>query len=548
MNKLLAGMIAGAVFLAAGHAGMAQEKVTIAGIDATRVIIAPPQDAISTTIKAGLAEAYYTAREDSAAYKDAQKLYFFYGARHFEPLWLTEAANGQTTFSDNAQKIIAVFQQAKLTGLNPADYLTDAINLEGAGTNPQKLAALETAFSAAAIRYAEDTHSGRIDPRRVASDIGLKPDHLDEADLLMRLAESADPAALLTSLEPRHREFLALKKALAGFYDGTAKEPVVIPEGNTLRVGMQDERVPLMRTRLGLATPADPTDIVYDDQLVAAIETFQDDLGLQVDGVAGPATIAALNGGSATSKGDIIANMERWRWMPQDLGDFRVMVNIPEFRLSVMQGDTVVHSTRVVVGTPKHMTPIFSDEIRHIVVNPYWNVPASIASDEIAPKLVSNPGYIAGNNMELLFGGKVVDAAAFDWSATNVDYFRIRQLPGSSNALGSVKFLFPNSHNVYLHDTPSKSLFERSYRAFSHGCVRVQNPWEFAQALLQNDTKLSRASLEAQRGPSERWNNLEHRVPVHLTYFTLRVDMDGSIRSYGDVYGHNQKLKDLLGV
>ncbi len=548
MNKLVAGIFAGFVFLATGPIGLAQEKITVAGIEATRVVIAPPQNAISKTIKAGLAEAYYTARQDSAAYKDAQKLYYFYGARHFEPLWLTETTNGEITFSDNAEKIIAVFKQAELTGLNPADYLTDAIDLRNAGTDPESLAALETAFSAAAIRFASDTHSGRIDPRRVASDISIKPDRLDESDLLMQLAESADPAAFLTSLEPTHREFLALKKALAGFYDGTAKEPVVIPDGKTLRLGMQDARVPLMRTRLGLPLPVNADDITYDDEIVAAIETFQDDLGLQVDGVAGPATIAALNGGSATSKGDIIANMERWRWMPQDLGDFRVMVNIPEFRLAVMQNDTTVHTTRVVVGTSKHKTPIFSDMIKHIVVNPYWNVPPSIASNEIAPKLVSNPGYIAGNNMELLFGNKVVDAAAFDWSATNVNNFRIRQRPGSSNALGSVKFLFPNSHNVYLHDTPSKSLFSRSFRAFSHGCVRVQNPWEFAEALLRHEPKVTLASLESQRGPSERWNNLERKIPVHLTYFTLRVDMDGSIRSYGDVYGHNKKLKDLLGV
>ncbi len=148
--------------------------------------------------------------------------------------------------------------------------------------------------------------------------------------------------------------------------------------------------------------------------------------------------------------------------------------------------------------------------------------------------------------MELLSGSQVVNASQVDWSTTSINGFRIRQRPGSNNALGSVKFLFPNKHAVYLHDTPSRSLFSRSRRAYSHGCVRVQNPMEFAEALLANETTLSRASLQAQRGPRERWNNLETHVPVHLAYFTLRADEDGNIRRFGDIYGHNERLKALL--
>lgn len=549
MNGMVAGMLAGLAVLCTLGGASAQENVTIGGIEATRVVIAPPQTALARTIKAGLSSAYYSQRSGTRAYDDAQKLYFFYGARHFEPLWLTEDAGGKIAYSENAEKIIGVFRKAYLSGLEPADYLTADIDLGKAGVGPDDMARLETAFSAAALRYAQDAYGGRLDPRAVSGYITIRPPRLDEAETLMQLTAAADPAEFLHSLEPVHREYVALKSALAKFYDGTAEEPVVIPDGRTLRPGMADSRVPLMRERLGLTAPEDAglADI-YDDALVAAIEEFQEDLGLVVDGITGPATVAALNGGSATSKGDILANMERWRWMPRDLGDFNVMVNVPEFRLAVTQNGEVVHTTRVVVGKPSNQTPIFSDEIEHIVVNPYWNVPSSIAVNEIAPQLQVNPGYIAHNNMELLYGGQVIDAASVDWSATSVEQFRIRQRPGAGNALGSVKFLFPNQHDVYLHDTPSKYLFDRSYRAFSHGCVRVQNPWEFAQALLREEPKVTLAGLEAQRGGNERWNNLGRHVPVHITYFTLRVDADGAIRSYGDVYGHNAKIKALLGV
>jgi L,D-transpeptidase YcbB len=547
MRTFVAGLLTAFVFVALPSTVHAQEIVRVNGVEATRIVIAPPRNDIARTIKVGLAEAYYSAKPGSRDYTDAQKLYFFYGARHFDPLWLTEGAGGKTDFSANAAKIIDLFKTSYLDGLEPKAYLTDDIDLGRTGADPVDMARLETAFSAAVMRYAQDIYGGRVDPRSVSSSITLVPNRLDESETLVALASAEDPVKILNDFAPKHREYGALKLALAKFYDGTAEQPVVIPDGKTLKLGMRDERVPLLRQRLKL--PAVEDDIeVYDAELETSIEAFQDELGLMVDGVAGPATIAALNGGSATSKEDIIANMDSWRWMPRDLGKFHVFVNVPEFRLYVEDGPEIVHTTRVVVGKPHHMTPIFSDEIEHVVVNPYWNVPRSIASDEIAPILASNPGYIARNNMELLSGGRVVDAASVDWATTNVNNFRIRQRPGSGNALGSVKFLFPNQHNVYLHDTPSKSLFNRSYRAFSHGCVRVHNPWEFAAALLQGETKVSLASLESQRGGGEQWNNLDRHVPVHIAYFTLRVDPDGTIRSFGDVYGHNKKHRQLLGL
>lgn len=563
MRRLMALALSG-ILLAGGAAtaaATAQEIVKIGDVEATRVVIAPPQTALARIIRTGLAAAYHDANPDSRAYRDAQRLYYFYGARHFEPIWLSESPTGAPQFSANALKIIDVFKDAESEGFRPSDYLTPDLDLAVAGTDPAKLAAVETAFSASALRYAQNAYAGRIRPIDVSNLWTVTPRHIHESAMLMQLASAADPAAVLRALDPKHKEFLLLKQALATFNDGLVEQQLTIPDGNILKPGMKDERVPLLRQRLNVsepdiaesATTATSVSLVYDDALVTAVKSFQQSLSLTVDGVIGPATVAALNGGAATTKEDIIANMERWRWLDDDLGDFHVLVNLPEFRLFVEEGKdasgyAVNYTTRVVIGTPKNQTPVFSDEIEHIVVNPYWNVPASIARNEIAPHLATNPGYLDSQNMELLYGGRVISASAVDWSSTSVNNFRIRQRPGSGNALGQIKFLFPNQHDVYLHDTPSKSLFSRSYRAYSHGCMRVQNPMEFAQALLQHEPTLTEAKLEAEVGGSEKWNNLDRHVPVHITYFTLRVDPDGTIRSYGDVYGYNKKIIEMLNA
>jgi len=542
MNKVAVCLLA--LFAAAGPA-FSQD---VASIEPSRIVIAPPQSELAGIIKAGLSSAYYGARRDTRAYNDAQKLYFLYGERHFEPIWLSRDADGTVSFSPAAQKIVALFRDAGSEGLRPGDYLTPAIDLAQAQDgDPRALAGLETAFSQATMRYANHIHNGRIDPRSISPQLDISPKPIDEAALLERLAHSDDPAAILGELEPRHREFLALKAALADFDAAGSERPAQIDTGPVLRPGRSDARVPAIRARLDLPASASS---IYDNALVAAVETFQEGQGLEVDGIIGPATLAALNGGKATRREDIIANMERWRWMPSELGDFAVMVNIPEYRLWILRDGKPEYTTRVVVGTAQHQTPIFSDNIRHIVVNPYWNVPSSIVRNEVAPAVLRNPGYIDRQNMDLLYNGQPVSPFQVDWSQVSPGNFpfRVRQRPGAGNALGQIKFLFPNKHDVYLHDTPSKSLFSRSARAFSHGCVRVQNPMEFADALMANEPNISRASLEAMFGPSERWVNPEHQIPVHLTYFTLRVDPDGTIHSYGDVYGHNEKLIAAMGL
>ena len=241
--------------------------------------------------------------------------------------------------------------------------------------------------------------------------------------------------------------------------------------------------------------------------------------------------------------GDIIANMERWRWLPADLGDAHVMVNIPSFQLQMKRAGRTVFETRVVVGKPQTPTPIFSHQMEYLVVNPYWNVPPSIALKEYLPLLQKNPAALQARGLQVVSRGKVVDPASVDWSRIGRSV-AIRQPPGERNALGHIKFMFPNDHAVYLHDTPSRGLFSTARRAYSHGCVRVQNP--FALAALVSG--MGEGRLRGMVGGGERRLDLSDNVHVHLAYFTLETGEDGSLVAREDIYGHHRKTKALLGL
>ena len=556
LRSLMAILLAGVALLAAAVPGLAEDTPAPAAADKPAlVVIAPPKSDIAKIIKASLQKSYYGADPTTRDYEQAQKLYFFYGARGFEPLWLAPQADGTFVFSPNAAKIIDVFKNAELEGLRPADYLTSNLDATAAGADPAKLAALETAFSAAALRYAQDAYGGRITPTDVDPLLTIAPKSIDAADTLVKLASTDDPAKVLADLDPPHKEFQLLKAALAKDLanDGVTEEHITIPDGPALKLGMKDDRVPTLRDRLAVEAPdiaegsANATaDTTYDKTLVAAVTAFQQSAGLTADGVLGAGTVAALNKGNGVSKDEIVANMERWRWEPDDFGAFHVEVNIPQFQVQIIKDGVPVHTTRVVVGRPTNETPVFSNAIQFIVVNPYWNVPSSIEVKEILPALLKNPNYLDTQNMEMLSGTKVVDASSIDWTTTDITNFHIRQKPGGLNALGQVKFLFPNNQDVYLHDTPSKSLFANSYRAYSHGCVRVQNPLDFAAALLATNPDITEDTIKENFGDSEKWLTLKNHIPVHLMYFTLRVDDDGTIHSYGDVYAQNKKLIELL--
>ena len=437
---------------------------------------------------------------------------------------------------------------AAADALDPSIYLTPRLARMYLD-DPALLAAADFEFSRAVALFVTHVASGHLVPSDVSRIITLEPQRPDASEILKRISTATDPVAEIASYEPPHPQYSALKAKLAQLRTSDDDDDrIVIPEGALLKPGMTDDRIPLLRKRFELAA-ADADAERYDEALVLAVEAFQGDAGLKVDGIVGPATLALMNGASREDDiAAIVANMERWRWMPRDLGGFHVMVNVPEFMVRVVKDGATAHETRVIVGSAKNSTPTFSHVIDHLIVNPYWNVPASIIANEMLPEIRQNPyGYFGRHGYEVFarINGRFrqIDPYWVDWYGVNPRALQIRQVPGDHNALGRIKFMFPNQHSVYLHDTPSKKLFQRDQRALSHGCVRVQNPLEFADAILPVAApEWNSGRLEALYGGQERRVDLDTPIPLHLAYFTITVGSDGEIRRFGDVYGYDQKM------
>ena len=490
------------------------------------------------------------AIKDFAEKRDAAAIVEFYAARDFQPIW-TDA--GRAT--DKARRIAFRLAKSELDGLDPDDYTTGILRLgAGAAATPDEVAAAEFDFSRAVLRYARQAYGGRLDPRSISSMITITPEHPDPVAAMADIAAAEDPVAVLEGFNPGHAGFKALHAKLGElFFDNTARTVIKIPDGKLLKLGVKDHRVALLRQRFALEDGDDPE--TFDDIVDQAVKDFQSAHNLKPDGIIGRGTYGVLNADSGDRVADVVANMERWRWLPHDLGRRYVWVNIPEFQLRVVTAaGEVTHTTRVVVGTPSNQTPVFSDQMEHIVVNPYWNVPSSIATKEMLPKIQNDPEYFQRRNYEIVqqVGKKtqVIDPASIDWSAVEAGKlpFRFRQPPGSGNALGRIKFMFPNQHAVYLHDTNSRGLFKRDYRAFSHGCVRVDDPLAFADAVFAEQPDWNSDRLKKLFGGREQTIKLDEHLPVHITYFTARVDDGGKLVLLNDLYGHNARVKKALGL
>lgn len=474
----------------------------------------------------------------------------FYEARGWHAFWIQGGL-----VSDAGRSAIQRLRLSAEDGLDPAAYPTPSYELGLMWpVTAEQVVQSELRLARSILRYAKHAQVGRLDPAHVSPSIALQPKLGDPLDILVNVARSSDPGQTLGSYNPKHSGFLALRQQLATLRALEARHGVSSPSatvfvtpGPTMRPGERDRRVPLLRQRLSAESAiSDPH--LYDADLRAAVIEFQSTKGLQPDGLVGRQTLDALNHkASDASTAGILANMEIWRWMPRDLGPAHVIVNVPEYRLRIVRGREIVHSTPVIVGKLKHQTPIFSDELEHIVVNPYWNVPLSIKRNEMLSSIRANPaGYLQSRGYEVLYGGRAVHPASIPWNSDTIQRVNIRQRPGSGNALGQVKFLFPNKHAVYLHDTPSRHLFHKSVRAFSHGCIRVQRPFDFADALLKVDKKVSGSQIRRLIGKKERWVNLSRLIPVHISYFTTWVDETGTLRTARDIYGHEKKIRFLL--
>jgi murein L,D-transpeptidase YcbB/YkuD len=483
----------------------------------------------------------------------------FYEARQMRPLWITDqAATGR------ARTLATILEAAVQDGLNPDDYGATAIRQLLDATEPDALAELELRLSLGLIQFASDLASGRVEPSEVDRELFVYPQEVDHAAIIRAAADAADLEAFVASFRPAQDEYRRLKAAFAEFRARAARgeDWGTVPDGPTLEPGASDPRVAGLRARLLQSTDAEEARLaavasaareVYDAQLEAAVIRFQGRHGLAQDGKVGPRTLAALNVPLQERIRQMVLNLERRRWMPDDLGARYVFVNLADFELKVVHAPKTVFDTRVVVGAPYHRTPAFSAEMTYLEFNPYWNVPPSIARNELLPEIKRDPGYLAANGFELLTdwndGAAAIDPWSVDWSQITPEDFtwRLRQIPGEGNALGRIKFMFPNPFNVYLHDTPARHLFEQAERSFSHGCIRVEQPESFGDVVLAGQDGWSPERIKAAIASGERMIvALQKPLPVHVEYLTAWVNKDGTVHFRNDVYGRDARLAEAL--
>ncbi|MCK1715507.1 MULTISPECIES: L,D-transpeptidase family protein [unclassified Bradyrhizobium] len=467
----------------------------------------------------------------------------FYGARDYAPVWtqggsLTAAAKG----------VIARLKDAASDGLNPADYPVPDF---AAATTPDALADAELKLTASMFDYARQAQSGRMHWSQVSADI-LYPEHpVDPNDVLAKVTTATDASAALDSYNPPQKLYKELKAKLAQLRGQTDGPVIEIADGPAMKytpargkkqaeIVVEDPRVPQLRAKLGIAENA--SDTRYDATVAEAVRKFQDGAEIKPTGILDDKTVKALNSPKRDKQIDVVlVNMERWRWLPRDLGvpalgDAYVILNIPDYTLKVMQRGQQVWTTRVVTGKPgQHATPLLTETMKYITVNPTWNVPPSIVYNEYLPALQQDPTVLQrmGLKLEQNRDGSV----------------HISQPPGEANALGRIRFNFPNKFLVYQHDTPDKNLFARDERAFSHGCMRVQNPDQYASVLLNiamPNEKYTPERVRSMYGKSEIDLKFPTPIPVNITYQTAFVDDGGKLQFRKDVYGRDATMINIL--
>jgi murein L,D-transpeptidase YcbB/YkuD len=525
-----------------------------------------PSEAIRLAVQTRLSAKFTAATDARKSEQGALVEYYSVPEQHL--LWVDDKG-----LNDRGKAVMEEIAKADDYGLRASDYVLpkpdtfDAADPKAADW----LADAEIKISFAVLGYANDARGGRIQPQRLSENLDPSLALPKPSEVIESIAIRSEPAAYLRSFQPDQPQFEALRQKLIELRgDKVEKEKssvVIIPDGPMLRMGMEHEQVALLRKRLDVPANSEADEKKFDASLVEAVERFQAAHGSFPDGMVGPGTRRMLNNqqqpheaGSQAKVRAILINMERWRWLPHDLGPYYVTVNIPEFMLRVVDDNKTVHTTRVVVGKPDKQTPIFSNEMQEVVFNPFWNVPTSIKVEEIKPYLREEAAWFFGgggwntsvfqrHNLRIRYAGRDIDPGSVDWSRMDIRNFEIYQPPGPDNVLGNVKFVFPNKHDVYMHDTPQKFLFAQPVRAESHGCMRVQNPDQLALILLKHDQGWSEARIASAIADSyDSHVALQQRIPVYITYFTLKVNEDGSTSTYGDIYGHDSRMAAALGL
>jgi murein L,D-transpeptidase YcbB/YkuD len=503
--------------------------------------VGPLAEAISARLASGLAAL------DSHRQLDVAHLRQFYEARSYAAAWFVDNGAG-LALVPAVQTLRGVTAAADADGLLPSDYHPAAIEARLAATDPARQAELDVLLTDALMDYAGDVHRGRVPPHAIAEEFALVPPAIDVVAAAATALKTPDLASFLAGLAPSQPGYLRLREALRTLrgIEHAGGWPR-IPEASELAPGVSDAAVRVLRRRLaatGDLDPKLPITPVYDQSVTAAVKRFQGRHGLEPNGKVNSGTLAALNVGVSDRITSVIANMERERWMPEDLGPRHVLVNVPGFNLRVVdQGNTVLEMP-VIVGTKVRRTPIFASAITSLIWNPTWSVPAKLAREDILPKLRRDPNYLSEQHIALYdgsFSGGRVNPAKIDWDTfRDINRFRLRQMPGVHNALGQVKFNIPNDFDVYLHDTPHREKFGKSVRTFSSGCVRVGNPMALADFLLTDmpEWPPERRKQVLEKGDT-RFVTLRTPVPVYLLYRTVWVDVQGVMQFREDIYGRD---------
>lgn len=482
-----------------------------------------------------------------------------YRSLGYQPVWITATGPGEA-----AWMLLEILSNAGQHGLRPDDYRVGQLrHLMSCADDDVSRAELELRLSLSFLQYAGDIASGRLDPRALDAEYLMVPRQADLEAIMRKATGATNVKTLLSLLEPSSADYKRLQQALAkyGAIVQAGGWPQV-PIGGNLVLGMMDARIEALRERLRAeqdllplydtaARGGDPK--YFDGALDAAVKRFQRRHGLQVDGVVGKQTLAALNIPVGQRIEQIRVNLERLRWLKDDLAKPYILVNLADFSLHVVDRAGPVFFDRVVVGTPHWRTPVFQADMTHIVTNPYWHVPPSIAGDEILPLIQKDIGYLEHRGFNVLSDWTAdaveVDPQSVDWPSLTASTLRykFRQQPGMHNALGRIKFLLPNASDIYLHDTPMRGQFHQTLRTFSHGCIRVQHPEELALAVLADEGNWTLRKLQQVIATgARRVLYLPAPVPVRVIYLTAWVEEDGTLHFRRDVYGRDRVVAAAL--
>jgi len=494
-----------------------------------------------------------------------------YGDANGATIWVTTSG-----LTDKGKAAIKEIRKADDWGLRASDFQLPLMN--NGNLSPDAVAEAEVKLALAILKYARHARGGRVTPSRISKIIDRRPVLLAPGVVLTEIAASDAPDKYLRSLHPKHEQFHKLRAMLLRLRGGQEVQPqpkvdpalsVNIPPGRVLRSGMEHPQVALLRKRLKVPVDDPAEEKVFDEQVRDAVMAFQRANRLRPDGIVGNGTRSRLNGRRAPvvdrSSGKqikrILINMERWRWVPEDLGEFYVWDNVPEFLARVVKNGRIIHTDKIVAGQPSWPTPSFSAPMKTIVFHPSWGVPPGIKNKELLPLLRKSSGggffgifgggyssqaVLDAHDLRAFYNGRQVNPNNVNWNSVNINAYSFTQPPGPKNVLGTVKFMFPNKHSVYMHDTPERELFGRSFRGLSHGCMRVAQPRRLAEILLAEDKGWSASKVRSMFGGYTRNVSLDDHIPVHVTYLTARVDENGRLRTYGDFYGLDSRVGSAL--